>query len=813
MRGQVLGSLRPGWGFPAPARSARRTSGWPAQRGGVLRCSKQPERWSRNGESTVGRPVDLPADWDNDMAMLSVETLENEVARLKVANRNLKEKLENAGNRMTRSANKFFQADRSQAESSNQLTYRVLVEPETEPLEPETKPFEPETRAYQPETRAYQPDTRAYQPDTRAYQPDTRAYQPDTRAYQPDTRAYQPDTRAYQPDTRAYQPDTRAYQPDTRAYQPDTRAYQPNTRAYQPDTRAFQPDTKPLEPETQPLEPEAQPFQPETKPSERFVMPPPPIKSDDIEKAAAAAAIDFEGGGPKEKLGKTTRLNIVYVSAEVSPWSKTGGLGDVAGSLPVALAELGHRVMVVTPRYLNGVNDGIYADIHDKQCQVPLDLGHMGCQEVRFFHNFEKGVDWIFVDHPCFHRPGGPYGDKNGVFGDNLSRYAILSMAACEAPLHLYLPDEPTNSASTYGEDIVMVCNDWHTGLIPVYFEHKYRPHEVFQNAKCVLAIHNLAHQGIEDPSAFKWLGLPDTAFGALEWVAEDGHQSINIMKGAIFSSDRIVTVSRNHAWDITSKEGAMGLYPISSSRVKDMNGIVNGIDTKEWNPETDKFIEATYSFDDMEGKVECKASLQKELGFDVSRGIPLIGFVGRLDHQKGPDLVLNALDWLAMEDCQVVMLGSGMNDLEELMKEKEVQHRDFFRGWVGYSVPVSHRIIAGCDILLIPSRFEPCGLTQLYAMRYGTVPVAHATGGLSETIEDFNPFGKEESSMGTGWTFQEPTVDSMMETLKAALKVFTNDRRRWNSLRSGMLKDFSWGKSAALYESVFRSALEQEEI
>ncbi|MCO5602621.1 hypothetical protein L7F22_056755 [Adiantum nelumboides] len=499
-------------------------------------------------------------------------------------------------------------------------------------------------------------------------------------------------------------------------------------------------------------------------------------------------------------------FNIIFVSAEVAPYSKTGGLGDVCGSLPLALAARGHRVMVISPRYMNGVTDDKFAGAFDVQCRIKIACFEAE-HDVAYFHEFRAGVDWVFVDHPSYHRPGTPYGDTRGAFDDNQFRFTLLCHAACEAPLVLPL------GGFTYGENCIFVANDWHAGLVPVLLAAKYRRFGVYKDARCILAIHNLAHQGVEPATTYSKLGLPGDWYGALEWVfptwarkhALDKGEAVNHLKGAIVTADRIVTVSQGYAWEITTVEGGWGLDGLLRSRSAVINGITNGVDVDDWNPTTDKHIAAQYSLDDLSGKAECKAALQKELGLAVRPEVPLVGFIGRLDYQKGPDIIQAALPEFMQDDVQMVMLGSGDLSIESWLKWAEATYKDKFRGWVGFSIPVAHRITAGCDILLMPSRFEPCGLNQLYAMRYGTVPAVHATGGLRDTVEDFNPFANAGKGAGTGWTFSPLTKEAMLGALWTAIQTFREHKTSWQGImRRGMEQDVSWDRAALQYEQLF---------
>ncbi|CAH1446649.1 unnamed protein product [Lactuca virosa] len=502
--------------------------------------------------------------------------------------------------------------------------------------------------------------------------------------------------------------------------------------------------------------------------------------------------------------------NIVFVTSEAAPYSKTGGLGDVCGSLPIALAERGHRVMVVSPRYLNGgPNDKKFAGALDLDCRVKVSCSG-GVQEVAFFHEYRAGVDWVFVDHPSYHRPGTPYGDAYGAFGDNQFRFTLLCHAACEAPLVLPL------GGFTYGENCLFLANDWHAGLVPVLLAAKYRPYGVYKDARSIVVIHNLAHQGVEPASTYSNFGLPPEWYGALGWVfptwarthALDTGEAVNILKGALVTADRILTVSEGYSWEITTPEGGNGLNELLTSRKIVVNGITNGIDLTEWNPSSDVHIPSHYSLEDLSGKIECKIALQKELGLPIRPDCPMIGFIGRLDYQKGIDIILSGTPDLLQDDVQFVMLGSGEKQYEDWMRATEATFKDKFRGWVGFNVPISHRITAGCDILLMPSRFEPCGLNQLYAMRYGTVPVVHATGGLGDTVKTFNPFADEGRGEGTGWGFKPLTRESMLDALRIAIETYRKHKSSWRGLmKRGMERDSSWNNAAVKYEQVFKWA------
>ncbi|KAK6135229.1 hypothetical protein DH2020_031037 [Rehmannia glutinosa] len=512
-----------------------------------------------------------------------------------------------------------------------------------------------------------------------------------------------------------------------------------------------------------------------------------------------------------DKASIRTTYNVIFVTSEAAPYSKTGGLGDVCGSLPIALASRGHRVMVVSPRYLDG-------NLSNKKFANAVELEQRssiycfgGTQEVGFFHEYRAGVDWVFIDHPSYHRPGTPYGDMFGAFGDNQFRFTLLCHAACEAPLVLPL------GGFTYGEKCLFLANDWHAGLVPVLLAAKYRPYGVYKDARSIVVIHNIAHQGVESAATYRNLGLPPGWYKALEWVfptwarthALDPGEAVNVLKSAIVTADRIVTVSQGYSWEITTPEGGYGLHELLASRKTVLTGITNGIDGNEWNPSTDEHLPFHYSIHDLSGKVQCKIELQKELGLPVRSDCPLIGFIGRLDYQKGVDIILSAIPELLQDDVQFVMLGSGEKQYEDWMRHSEANYKDKYRGWVGFNVPISHRITAGCDILVMPSRFEPCGLNQLYAMAYGTVPVVHNTGGLRDTVKNFNPFaGEGTGEEGTGWTFTPLSKESFLATIRIAVGTYKEHKSSWEGLmKRGMERDSSWDNAATQYEQVFEWA------
>jgi len=490
-------------------------------------------------------------------------------------------------------------------------------------------------------------------------------------------------------------------------------------------------------------------------------------------------------------------MNVVMVGAECAPWSKTGGLGDVMAALPKGLQRRGHRVMVVVPRYDN------YKDAWETGVRVRFNMFGSN-QEVGFFHAYVDGVDYVFVDHACFNTRGNDlYG---GTREDLMFRCSLLSKAAIEAVWHV-----PCGGVVYGDQNLMFIANDWHTALLPVYLQAHYRDWGKMTYARCVFVIHNMAHQGRGPFVDTNFLELNEQYKEMFRLYDPVGGEHMNIMKVGLQTAHRLVAVSHGYAWECLTPEGGWGLHQIVTEGKWKLRGIVNGIDYQEWSPSNDKFLQGEgYQNYDMAtfvaGKRACKMALQKELGLPVDPDIPMMGFIGRLDYQKGVDLIRDNYDWIMGEKCQLVLLGSGREDLETALRDMEARNKNQCRGWVGFSVKMAHRITAGVDILLMPSRFEPCGLNQLYAMAYGTVPVVHAVGGLRDTVKPYNPF--ENTGAGTGWAFDRAEANKLREAMGNAVFTFRQHRKSFNEIAlRGMDQDLSWDNAAAQYEEVMVAA------
>ncbi|XRA96195.1 glycogen glucosyltransferase [Pycnococcus provasolii] len=459
-------------------------------------------------------------------------------------------------------------------------------------------------------------------------------------------------------------------------------------------------------------------------------------------------------------------------------------------SLPKALVQRGHRVMTVSPMYHH------YDELGEPCGGVHLDVCGTGV-DIQYFHHHRDGVDLVFVNHPCFiENAENIYG---GSVMDVAWRGALLSQAAIEAIWHVPCGGFP------YGtESLVYVANDWHTALLPVYLQAFYKEHFHLGFARSVLVVHNISHQGRSHWDDVWRLGLPDHHTGAFHLDDPMEGQGMNILKAGIEYATKVIAVSPGYAWEISTDEGGWGLAPTIRNDPMKISGIVNGIDFDMWSPEHDTHLQSdgyqTYGTN-LEGlwtgKQACKAALQRQLGLPERHEVPVLGFIGRLDEQKGLDLILDSEEYLMSRDIQIVFLGSGRQDLQDRLYDMECRNRDKVRAWIGYSDQMAHRITASCDILLMPSRYEPCGLNQLYAMHYGTVPVVHAVGGLRDTVLHYD--GENE---GTGWTFERAEVDKFQWALGQALYSFWDHRDSFMGVAlRGMHRDLGWDHAAYLYE------------
>ncbi|GLJ54318.1 hypothetical protein SUGI_1165590 [Cryptomeria japonica] len=512
--------------------------------------------------------------------------------------------------------------------------------------------------------------------------------------------------------------------------------------------------------------------------------------------------------GPKGVIICGTGMNLVFISSEVAPWSKTGGLGDVLGGLPPAMAARGHRVMTVSPRYDQ------YKDSWDTNVSIDLKVGDK-IESVRFFHSFKRGVDRVFIDHPLFlekvwgKTAGKIYGPETGEdYQDNQLRFSLLCQAAIEAPRVLNLSSNEYFSGP-YGEDVVFIANDWHTALLPCYLKSIYKPAGSFKNAKVVFCIHNIAYQGRFAASEFSLLNLPEELKSSFDFM--DGYnkpvkgRKINWMKAGILESDRVLTVSPYYAKELISGEDR-GVELDNTIRKAGITGIVNGMDIQEWDPSKDKYLEINYDATTvLDAKPRLKEALQAEVGLPVDPDVPVIGFIGRLEEQKGSDILTQAVSQFADENVQIIVLGTGKKYLEKQLEKIEEKYPENFRGVAKFNVPLAHMITGGADFMIIPSRFEPCGLIQLHAMRYGTVPIVASTGGLVDTVKE-GITGFQMGAFNVECEEVDPAdVAAIAKAVKRAIKVYGTPAFA-TMVQNCMDQDFSWKGPARQWEHVLLS-------
>ena len=482
------------------------------------------------------------------------------------------------------------------------------------------------------------------------------------------------------------------------------------------------------------------------------------------------------------------KLKILMAASEVGPFARTGGLGDVLGALPKALTALGHEVKVFLPRYgfidpsfrLTPLDWNLRVPAGDRSARLTVEHTRLGRGKVEFFFICNTAL----FDRSEFYIDPGTGQD----YSDNDDRFAFFNRAVLETVKKL-----------DWRPDIIHV-HDWQAGLIPAYLKTIYATDLFFSGTRTVLTIHNLGYQGVFAGERFGRLGLPEELFyamtGAFEFFGK-----VNFLKGAISSADKITTVSKQYAVEIqSSEEFGCGLEGVLRERARDLSGIVNGVDYTVWSPTRDKKIQYKYTLANLSGKKKDKVELLGKAGLPVRERAPLIGMITRLTDQKGLDLIELAAERLFAKNIQMIVLGTGEEKYQLLLKELEARYPDKLKAYLAFDDGLAHRIEAASDCFLMPSRWEPCGLNQLYSLRYGTVPIVRGVGGLTDTVIDYNP----ETSLGTGFVFQDYTPEAMLEAVERAVELFAHKRAWVKIMKSGMQQDFSWEQSAREYALLF---------
>lgn len=479
-------------------------------------------------------------------------------------------------------------------------------------------------------------------------------------------------------------------------------------------------------------------------------------------------------------------ISILFVASECARFVKAGGLGDVVAALPAALHALGHDARIVIPRYDVIPTEGLKR--HAAPLGVPLGGGDAWSA---VFETRLPGTDVpvYLLDHQQLFGRGYLYDPPGSVAPDNLVRFGFLSRGALQLCKYLgWTPD-------------VFHVHDWPSALLPVYL-NTIESAGPLARAATVLTVHNLAHQAKFHPGALPVVHLP---WSEMRPDSLEDFGAVNPLKGGLYHATKLTAVSPRYAAEIQTPEGGAGLDGVMRFRAADLVGILNGIDERVWDPRTDANIAARYDVRDLSGKAACKRALQKEMGLAPRPDVPLLGVVSRLSEQKGTDVLLAALPRILDLDTQVVILGSGDLAAEGYLHWRSHHGGERFRAWIGFSEALAHRIEAGADLFLMPSRFEPCGLNQMYSQRYGTLPVVRATGGLDDTVENYDP----ATGAGTGFKLWDLNADSLVDTVRWAAETYRERPEHFRAMQQrAMRKPFGWDVAARKYADVYAWAL-----
>jgi starch synthase len=486
-----------------------------------------------------------------------------------------------------------------------------------------------------------------------------------------------------------------------------------------------------------------------------------------------------------------SRMKVLLASSEVHPFSKTGGLADMVGALAKSLAQAGVAVDLVTPFY-KGIKD---AGLKPLESKIELPLGARMQAAKILAKEWEPGLTLYFVDAPEFFQRDGLYGEKGTDYPDNADRFIFLSK--CAAHLARYLPEKPE----------IVHAHDWQVGLLPLLVLHQSIHGGWGSPPGTCLTIHNLAYQGLFPADAYALTNLPRDYYFHPEGV--EFHGLLNCLKAGICYADRITTVSPRYAREIVTEAFGCGLDGVLRRRKDALTGILNGVDYTEWRTEPNPYLRHPYSLRHLEGKTREKLTLQAELGLPPDAGIPLFGNVTRLVHQKGSDILLGALEEMLSASMQFALLGSGDPLIEKAYKNLARRYPDKVAVRIGYDHALSHRIEAGSDFFVMPSRFEPCGLNQMYSLRYGTIPIVRVTGGLDDSVIDPN----EDPDLANGIKFQEASTRALAKAIRKALVLFSNPDLLEHFRENGMAADFSWNRTTTEYLRIYDSLAKKRPV
>ncbi len=480
---------------------------------------------------------------------------------------------------------------------------------------------------------------------------------------------------------------------------------------------------------------------------------------------------------------------IVFISSEAVPFAKSGGLADVSGALPAALKKLGVEVSIILPLYRTVKEKGFPLVRMPGRVHVPL--GSDTLSAAVYKHITTDGPDAYFLDREEFFDRRGLYGTEEEDYFDNLERFTFFSHCALQLIDGLIpAPD-------------ILHCHDWQTGLVPALRIGPFSDKPLISRIPVLFTIHNLGYQGIFPAEKFSLTGLEKDRFFTMEALEYWG--KISLLKAGILFADAVTTVSPTYSKEILTPQYGKGMEGILQKRAGDLHGILNGVDYMDWDPETDRYLPSNYGPESLAGKMVCKRELLNEIkinGKSVEK--PLLAMVSRLDNQKGIDLVLKILDDLLKQDLSLLILGSGGSDIVGPLKAAAKKSKGRLVLKTGFDEGLAHRIMGGADIFLMPSRYEPCGLTQMYALKYGTIPVVRATGGLEDTVKQFD----RKTGKGNGFKFIPYEAGAFLRAVKDSLKFF-NDPSAWKGIQeNAMSEDFSWARSAKRYMSLYKSLI-----
>ncbi len=485
------------------------------------------------------------------------------------------------------------------------------------------------------------------------------------------------------------------------------------------------------------------------------------------------------------------KLKILFLSPEIVPFAKTGGLADVAGALPSALKRLGVDVRLVLPCYRTARDVNLKKRRLRKELRVPLGSEILGANV--FESRTETGVIIYLIERDDMYDRSNLYGNHFGDYYDNLERFSFF----CRAALKL-------SEAISFKPDVIH-CHDWQTGLVPPLLKETGDKTSSLSGTPSIFTIHNIGYQGV-----FSEEKLPVTGLSRNDFFHPEGLEfwgKISLLKAGIVYADAVTTVSPRYAREIQTAEFGMGMEGILRQRKTDIHGILNGVDYRHWDPLKDTHLPVNYSSKNMQGKRQCKQALIQEMGLDPSlENRPLMGMVSRLDAQKGLDLFVKVLSRILALDVGLVVLGSGDRGIEQAIQKAAKRHPGRVGLLIGFNDSFAHRLMAGADMLLMPSRYEPCGLTQIYALKYGTVPIVRAVGGLDDTIQQFNP----KTGDGNGFKFEPYTPKAFLDRILYAVHLFETEKVWRRLMREGMKADFSWKQPAREYMKLYESVIKR---